>query len=238
MQKHEKGFPKGTYLTHSADYFKFEIMQFAGDKKFGKSVLSGYEAKLVEFLVPRVPKFIETYHLTLMTIVWSFGVVIFGYLAVSDLTWLWGVSLMIVLQYLTDLLDGAVGRARNTGLVKWGFFMDHFLDYIFLSSLCVVGFLITPEPERIWIVALLILLSSFLVCTFLAFGATNRFEIYHYGLGPTEFRIGLLIINTIIIVLGVEHFKYTLPLVCIVLATLLVVYCYETQKKIWAIDKG
>lgn len=70
------------------------------------------------------------------------------------------------------------------------------------------------------------------------FWPTNRFEIYHYGLGPTEFRIGLLIINTIIIVLGVEHFKYTLPLVCIVLATLLVVYCYETQKKIWAIDKG
>jgi phosphatidylglycerophosphate synthase len=31
---------------------------------------------------------------------------------------------VIVFQYITDLLDGEIGRKRNTGLIKWGFYMD------------------------------------------------------------------------------------------------------------------
>src|SRR5215204_1639119 len=92
---------------------------FAGAGKVGESLFSPWERRFVARYVTRVPKFLETYHLTLLTIVWSLAILFFGWLARENIQWLWMVSLMIVFQYITDLFDGAVGRHRNTGLVKW-----------------------------------------------------------------------------------------------------------------------
>ena len=106
------------------------MTKFAGDQKKGNSLLGTAETKLKNFLVPFVPKKVETYHLTMTTVLWSALIILFSYLAIGNINWLWGVSLMIFFQYITDLLDGEIGRRRNTGLIKWGFYMDHFLDYI------------------------------------------------------------------------------------------------------------
>jgi hypothetical protein len=35
-------------------------------------------------------------------------------------------------QWFTDCLDGALGRYRDTGIPKWGYYMDHFLDFVFM----------------------------------------------------------------------------------------------------------
>ncbi len=109
--------------------------RFAGDKKKGEWVLAKAEKLMVNWLVPRVPSFIETYHLTMLTLLWSIGIVACSFLARENIHWLWLVSLFIFLQYMSDVLDGAVGRYRDTGLVRWGYYMDHFLDYVFLASI-------------------------------------------------------------------------------------------------------
>ncbi len=84
--------------------------QFAGDKKKGTWVLAKAEKRMVDWLVPKVPRGLETYHLTMLTIVWSMGIVIASYLARENIHWFWLVSAFIGLQYLSDALDGAVGR--------------------------------------------------------------------------------------------------------------------------------
>ena len=119
------------------------------------------------------------------------------------INWFWGVSIAVVLQYLTDLFDGAVGRARNTGLVKWGFYMDHFLDFIFQCALIVAYALISPPELNLqwWFFAILAITSGFMVNSFLSFAATNEFEIYFLGIGPTEIRIYFIALNTVIIYL-------------------------------------
>ena len=81
---------------------------FAGDKKEGTSILSHLENKFKYYCVPKIPSFIETYHLTFTTILWSLGNVILGLYALDDILLLWYVNLMIVLQYITDLFDGEV----------------------------------------------------------------------------------------------------------------------------------
>ena len=123
---------------------------------------------------------------------------------------------MIILQYLTDLADGEVGRRRDTGLVKWGFFMDHLLDYIFLCCLVFAGYLMAPENTQIWFIPLLIIMGAIMANSFLSFAATNEFEIYHYGMGPTESRIGFILINAYIAFFGFTHFYWIMPLVCLV----------------------
>lgn len=91
---------------------------FGGAGKVGESIFSPWERRFVAKYVTKVPKFLETYHLTLLTIVWCALILVFGWMAKSDIRWLWMVSVMIVFQYITDLFDGAVGRHRNTGLIK------------------------------------------------------------------------------------------------------------------------
>lgn len=209
---------------------------FAGDKKVGRSILSGPETRLKNWVVPRIPGAIETYHLTLLTLLWSLANVVLGFFARENLQVLWLVSLMIVLQYLTDLFDGELGRQRATGLIKWGFYMDHFLDYLFLCSLVFVGYMISPVGLETWYFVLVVVLGAFMVNSFLSFAATNAFEIYHYGIGPTETRVVLILINIFIICFGTRWFFILLPGVVLLCLAGLIVNSYQIQKKLWQID--
>lgn len=212
------------------------IQRFAGDKKVGVSVLHGPEQWLVRALAPRVPRGIETYHLTLMTVLWGLGVVGFAWLAQGNLWWLTGVSAMIALQYLTDLLDGAVGRTRDTGLVKWGFFMDHMLDYLFLNALVLGYALIAPAGMGPWFLFMMLLSGGLMVNSFLSFAATNQFEIYFSGFGPTEFRVLLIAANTLVSLTGTAHFAWTVPVVCGMFLLGLVAMTYRNHAMLWRID--
>lgn len=186
--------------------------------------------------VPRIPNYIETYHLTLTTILWSFVNVLLAFYVKYNLQLLWLVSFMIVLQYLTDLFDGELGRQRDTGLVKWGFYMDHFLDYIFLCSLVFVGYMISPPDLEIWYFALVVILGGYMVNSFLSFGALNEFQIYYYGFGPTEMRVVFIVINTFIIFAGTKNFHILLPLTVGVCLLGLIINTYQIQRKLWDID--
>ncbi|MCS6893556.1 MAG: hypothetical protein NZO16_03190 [Deltaproteobacteria bacterium] len=213
-----------------------EDKSFAGDKKVGASVMSDLEKKLVLFLTPKVPSFIQTHHLTLLTLLWSLGTILFGVLAQKNLVWLIGVNCMVILQYLTDILDGAVGRHRQTGLIKWGFFMDHLLDYIFLISLMTAGYLITPPNLQIFTTALAAILSCILVANFLHFATTNKFQVYHFGLGPTEFRLAVLCFNFFVIFAGTDQFYLLLPLGCLMALVALLVYVIKIHRELWELD--
>ena len=46
-------------------------------------------------------------------------IILGGYLATENIAYLWIMSLGVMGQYITDRLDGEVGRAHNTGLIKW-----------------------------------------------------------------------------------------------------------------------
>ena len=219
-----------------------EQQTFGGATKAGESILGPWEKRFVSRWVGSVPKWLETYHLTLLTIPWT-TLVITSAVQVRDtgeISWFWGVSVAIVLQYLTDLFDGAVGRARDTGLVKWGFYMDHFLDYLFQCGLIVAYALIAQSEQNLywWFFGILALTSGYMVNSFLRFAATNEFEIYFFGIGPTEIRIYFLALNAVIIILDPsrEWFSVGVPTYACLLGFGLVVLTWKSHAKLWAID--
>jgi phosphatidylglycerophosphate synthase len=212
------------------------MAEFGGDKKVGTSILGGLEKRFIERYVSKIPPGIETYHLTMMTLIWSAGVVFFGYLAGQHIFWIWGISLMLVFQYLTDIFDGAVGRYRNTGLIKWGFYMDHFLDFIFSCSIVIAYALMAPEGMEFYFFCLLALSGAFLVNSFLSFASTNEFKIYYYGLGPTEIRLGYILMNTVIFFQGVEIFRFWVPIILFLNVVTLIYMVYTSQKRLWLFD--
>ena len=174
-------------------------MAFKGDKKEGTWLLATSENKLKNWLVPMVPKCIETYHLTLTTLIWCAMIILFSFLARYHIHFMWIVSFAIFGQYITDLLDGEIGRRRNTGLIKWGYYMDHFLDYFFLCSILIGYGLMVEDHSKYMLFYILALFIAFMINSFLSFAATGEFRISYMGIGPTEIRLVFIIINTVII---------------------------------------
>jgi len=213
-----------------------ETQQFAGATKTNTSFLTPLERRLAIRVLPRIPSWLETYHLTMLTLVWSGLILLFSWFAARDLRWLWGVSVMIALQYVTDHYDGKIGKYRGTGLVRWGYYMDHLLDYLFLCSVIVGYSFILPERSRFQIVIMLAIFAGYEVSTFLAFAATDRLKISYLKFGPTEFRLALIVINALLVQYGTRQMVNGLKYVNIGAAIGLALMVYRTHKVIWDLD--
>lgn len=209
---------------------------FGGDKKVGQSILHALEQKAIQWAAPKVPQFLTSRILTLLSLPISLAVILFSYLATLNIHWLWGASFFIFLQWATDSLDGTVGKMRGEGLVRWGYYMDHFLDYIFLCSILTGYMLLVPDEMKYLQFFILVVGGAFMANGFLAFGATHQFRIVHGGIGPTEIRIIFIFINTLIILFGKTHLAFSLPYLLIGGIIGLSFIVYKTQKQIYELD--
>jgi phosphatidylglycerophosphate synthase len=209
---------------------------FPGASKSNNSFLTPFERRLAPLVLPRIPAWLETYHLTMLTLVWSGMILLFSFWAAQDLRWLWGVSVMISMQYVTDHYDGKIGKYRGTGLVRWGYYMDHLLDYFFLCSVIIGYAFILPERSRYQILIMLAIFSGYEVSTFLAFAATDRFKISYLKFGPTEFRLAIIIINALLVQYGTRQMINGLKYVNIGAAIGLALMIYRAHKVIWTLD--
>ena len=211
--------------------------EFRGDQKKPINSLTGpWEQKLIRATIGKIPRWIEGYHLTLTTLLWSAGLILFGYLAQGNRGWLWGSSAVVFLHWFSDSYDGALGRLRDTGIPKWGYHMDHLLDYVFLASVF-VGYSFLFGEERVRTVFLIFaVFTGFMMNSYISFAATSEFKISFLGLGPTEGRIIFILFNTYLIVFGFETVGrlliYALPFFLVGLA----VVVYRTQCYIWDVD--
>ena len=224
------------WVLHYAGTTMIETQQFPGATKSNTSFLTPFERRLATRVLPHIPSWLETYHLTMLTLVWSSLILFFSYLAARDLRWLWGVSAMIALQYVTDHYDGKVGKYRGTGLVRWGYYMDHLLDYFFLCSVIIGYAFILPERSRYQILIMLAIFAGYEFSTFLAFAATDRLKISYLKFGPTEFRVALIVINALLVQYGTRTMINGLKYVNIGAAIGLALMIYRTHKTIWALD--
>jgi phosphatidylglycerophosphate synthase len=214
-----------------------DTQQFPGAAKSNNSFLTPFERRLAPVVLPRIPSWLETYHLTMLTLLWSGLILLFSYWAAQDLRWLWGVSAMVFMQYVTDHYDGKVGKYRGTGLVRWGYYMDHLLDYVFLCSVIIGYAFILPERSRYQVLIMLAIFAGYEVSTFLSFAAkTDRLKLSYFGFGPTEFRLAIIVINALLVQYGTRRMIGGLKYVNIGAGIGLAFMVYKTHKTIWELD--
>jgi phosphatidylglycerophosphate synthase len=211
--------------------------KFGGDKKLPmRTLLAKWERKFIDWLTPKFPRWLQGYHLTLMTLAWSAGLIAFGLMASSNPAWLWLSSLMLVLQWFTDCFDGALGKFRDTGIPKWGYYMDHFLDFVFMCALFIGYSFLVEGTSKALVFLLIPVFGSFMASSFLSFGATGEFKITYLGAGPTEIRIAFIVLNCLLIWFGTAWIEKLLLFILILAVIFLCVVVYRTQAYIWKID--
>ncbi len=167
---------------------------------------------------------------------WSALVVL---LAIGAERWpwlLWISSGVILLQYVTDAIDGKVGRLRNEGLVRWGYYVDHLLDYIFLSAILFGYTVLVPPEYRHLMVAIMGFAGAFMVSVFLERTVAGRLRLHVWGIGPFEMRLVFVAINTTVLWLGEARLLNVLPWVIGLAIVVLAVLVFDTQARLWRED--
>lgn len=172
------------------------------------SILNAAEKKALVWLAHRQPRWVTS---DLLTYVGVFGALLCGVgfaLSSIDISFLWLSSLGLVINWYGDSLDGTLARVRGTQRPKYGFFIDHSIDAITITLMCVgagLSPLLRLDVALCVLVAYLILSVYTYVCTIV----TNQMRLTYGKLGPTEFRLIVIIANTIFIYTPWSELQYT-----------------------------
>jgi archaetidylinositol phosphate synthase len=156
------------------------------------SLLAAPEKRLLVWIAQRLPRWINSDHLTLLALI---AMATAGGAFAAARFWppaLWGVVLALAVNWFGDSLDGTLARVRRVERPRYGFYVDHVLDIVgitlLVGGLACSGYM-TP------VVAMALLAAYLLVSgeVFLATAAHGMFRMSFLWFGPTELRIVLAI---------------------------------------------
>jgi phosphatidylglycerophosphate synthase len=153
-----------------------------------RSILAAAEKRLLIFIAERLPRGINSDHLTSLALA-AMGLAGAAFAAARwDRRALWLVVVALVLNWFGDSLDGTLARVRHAERPRYGFYVDHVLD-IAGATLLFGGLACSPfiTPS----IALTLLIAYLLVAgeVFLATAVRGVFKMSVGGIGPTELRI-------------------------------------------------
>ncbi len=160
------------------------------------SVLNELEKKALVWLAQRQPRWMTS---DILTYLGTFGaaVIATGYiLASQNINFLWLSSLGFITNWYGDSLDGTLARVRNKQRPIYGYYLDHTIDAINEVMIFVgVGLSGLMHLE----IALLALVMYLLMTINVSINAhlKKEFNLTYASMGPTEFRIIMIIINTL-----------------------------------------
>ena len=162
------------------------------------SVLNALEKKILVRMAKMQPRWMTSDILTFIGIVGSV-IVAAGYaLSNYDISWLWLASFGFVVNWYGDSLDGTLARVRNTQRPIYGFYLDHCVDGLTMAVMCIGAGL--SEMLNLYIaMAVLVVYLLLSISVYINAHLKGEFKLTFAGMGPTEFRLIMIIVNTLFI---------------------------------------
>jgi len=152
------------------------------------------ERAILNWLCARMPVSVTPDRLTALG-AGGAAIVFAGYVGSRfDPAFFWLATLGSFIHWFGDSLDGSLARYRGIERPRYGYFLDHTVDA--LCNLVILFGLGLSAYMRLD-VALFVLVGYFLLCmyVFLYNHVSASFQLSFLALGPTELRIGLILIN-------------------------------------------
>lgn len=165
------------------------------------SILSSAEKKVLVAIAERLPKRVASDMLTAVGVFGSAVMALGYYLSNFNVAWLWLASFGLVLNWFGDSLDGTVARVRNTQRPVYGYYIDHTVD-VLNEAMMFIGAGLSPFLDlRAAVIAYIIYLALTLN-VYINVHLRGEFNLSYMGMGPTEFRVVLILLNTILFFIG------------------------------------
>ena len=160
------------------------------------SILAPLEKRTLVWLAGRLPRCINSDHLTILALVAMAGAGLSYWWASTNPIGLVAATVCLALNWFGDSLDGTLARVRQRQRPRYGFYVDHVIDEFGIAFL--IGGMSLSGYMSPWVAALLLIAYFMLtVEVFLATHVLGTFRMSFFKVGPTELRILLAIGNTV-----------------------------------------
>src|SRR4051794_24280507 len=160
-------------------------------------LLARPETRVLEWMGRRPPRRGVPDHPTALGVLAAIGIAAAYALSGRDPVWLWAASGLLVVHWFGDSLDGTLARVRRSERPRYGYYLDHLVDAI-ATALIGIGLGVSPY---MLLATGLVLVIAYLVLSINTYLETNTLGVFSLGygrLGPTEARVGLVAINTVL----------------------------------------
>jgi archaetidylinositol phosphate synthase len=160
-------------------------------------LLARAEGRALDWIAGRLPAWVMPDHMTALGVLAAFGIAGAYLLSNGDKAWLWATSALLVVHWLGDSLDGTLARVRRIERPRYGYNLDHLVDAL---ATAVIGLGLGLSPWMLLAVGLTIVIA-YLVLSINTYLETYAFGVFTLGygrLGPTEARLGLIAVNTVV----------------------------------------
>ena len=167
-------------------------------ERIQKSIINKLEHRALVWLALRQPRWVTSDILTFVGVVGAFLTGLGFYLTRYSIDWLWLSFAGLVINWYGDSLDGTLARVRNCQRPLYSYYLDHTVDCI-NEAFMFVGAGLSP------LVHLDLALMAFILYLFLTINVSinahlkSEFRLTYAKLGPTEFRLLIIIANSLLI---------------------------------------
>ena len=160
------------------------------------SLLSSAEKRALVWLAERQPWWVTSDLLTGIGVVGAIVVAVGYFLSNYHIGWLWLASLGYVVNWYGDSLDGTLARVRGAQRPIYGFYLDHNIDGVTMAIMCIGAGMSTMLNLYIAmaVLAVYLLLS---ISVYINAHLKGEFKLTYAGMGPTEFRLIMIVVNTL-----------------------------------------
>lgn len=167
-------------------------------KRIQTSILNALEKKALVWLAKRQPRWMTSDILTFIGVIGAV-IVALGYaLSNYDIRWLWLASFGFFVNWYGDSLDGTLARVRNIQRPIYGFYLDHCVDGVTMAIMCIGAGL--SEMLNLYIaMAVLVAYLLLSISVYINAHLKGEFKLTFAGMGPTEFRLVMVLVNTLFI---------------------------------------
>ena len=209
--------------------------------------LASHERAILETIARFLPQVFTPDRLTAFGVFGAFVTLVGFTLAQFSLQWIWLANFGLFMNWLGDSLDGTVARIRQIERPNYGYYLDQTIDT--LSNLMIaLGAGLSPFFRLD--VALLALAAYHMLSihAFVRSVLTREQTLDVAGFGPTEMRLGIIVVNFIILYLGTEEnaflgltYTWCDVVALLTVVVMLVFFAMEVRKEAavqLALDRG
>jgi archaetidylinositol phosphate synthase len=166
-------------------------------QRSNNGILEPFETPALRWLAARVPNWVTPNGLTAIGFLGALGVFASYALSASHPALLWLASAGLFMNWLGDSLDGTLARYRGIERPRYGFYLDNAID-VPEQLLLALGLALSGifRVELAFLALIVFYMMSIL--TLIRAKTMGEFTLAYVGLGTTELRILIAVINALV----------------------------------------
>lgn len=164
------------------------------DTRVNDILLGPLERPALRWLCAHMPAWITPDILTAIGVLGGFIIAVGYWLSNLDRNFLWLSDIGFVVNWFGDSLDGSLARYRKIERFKYGYFLDHTVDTLTQTMIC-IGLGLSPFISFNFAMLALVGYLQLGILTYVNTAVTGVFRMSYGKIGPTEIRVIMISLN-------------------------------------------